>query len=272
MRTGSSCRPLVEYLSPAKRFVVEVGPGGGVLTGELLAAGATVLALELDPEWAEHLRRRFQTPRLEIRVADALELDWTGLPARTLVTGNLPYNVGTAIVERVLRAHPPIDRAAFLLQREVVERMIAEPGDRPYGALSVLVQLRATARKLGIVKPGAFVPPPKVDSAFVGLELHPPPAILAGERSQDFESWIHAAFNQRRKTLPNALAGRYPRERVLAALESANLPATIRAEAIPLFELFQLFAQLENRAREPDPASSSSPGGTILPKGIQTEH
>lgn len=250
LRSGTICRPLVDFLAPSGRLVVEVGPGGGVLTRELIEAGARVLALELDPDWAAALRRRVDSPNLEIRVADALEFDWKALPTGALVAGNLPYNVGTAIVERVLKAHPPVDRAAFLLQREVVDRMTAEPKDEAYGALSVLVRLRAEARRLGIVKPGAFVPPPKVDSAFVGLKLRPLPAGLSGPRAEAFESWVREAFGQRRKTLANALAGRTARESVVATLESLHRPATSRAEAIPFTELLQLFAALEPEAPE----------------------
>jgi 16S rRNA (adenine1518-N6/adenine1519-N6)-dimethyltransferase len=267
LRSGASCRPLVEFLRPAGRLVVEVGPGGGVLTRELLDAGAQVVAIELDADWAAELRERIDSPKLEISVADALEVDWAGFPKGTLVAGNLPYNVGTPIVERVLRSRPPIERAGFLLQREVVDRMVAAADDDAYGALSVLVQLRADARRLGVEKPGAFVPPPKVDSAFIGLTLRDLPAGLAGEHAARFEAWIKEAFSQRRKTLANALASRSRREQVVAALATMNRPATIRAEALPLFELLQLFSVLDGEGREPAPSpanvSISAAGGTI---------
>lgn len=257
---------------------MEIGPGGGVLTAELLAAGARVLALELDPDWAGELQRRLASPNLEVRVADALEIDWTALPAGALVAGNLPYNIGTAIVERVLRAHPPIDRAAFLLQREVVERLVAEPGDKAYGALSALVRLRAAAWKLGNVRAGAFVPPPKVDSAFVGLELKGMPKELGGSRGDRFESWLREAFAKRRKTLSNSLAKLYRREAVVAALESIHRPATSRSEALSLPELFQVFTKLETSARR-TPSSSRlanggavGPGGTISGQGTDRKH
>lgn len=278
LRSGGTCRPLLDFLRPAGRFVVEIGPGGGVLTAELVAAGARVLALELDRDWAAELRRRQASRDLEVRVADALEFDWSALPAGTLVAGNLPYNVGTAIVERVLRAHPPIDRAGFLLQREVVDRLVAEPGDGAYGALSVLVRLRAGAAMLGKVRPGAFTPPPRVDSAFVGLELKSLPAELGGTRADQFENWLREAFGKRRKTLANSLANRNEREAVVAALAGIHRPAATRAEALSLSELSQIFARLEPSARASAESSRlaiagrAEAGGTISGQGTERKH
>jgi 16S rRNA (adenine1518-N6/adenine1519-N6)-dimethyltransferase len=267
LRSGATCRPLLDFLRPEGRLVVEIGPGGGVLTRELLDAGARVVAVELDPAWSEELRRRIDSPRLEIHVGDALELDWAGFPDGTLVAGNLPYNVGTAIVERLLRVRPAIERAGFLLQREVVDRIVAGAGDEAYGALSVLVALRAAARRLGIVRPGAFVPPPKVDSAFVGFTPVALPGALSPDRAEAFETWIRVAFGQRRKTLANALAGLHPRAAVVAALAGIARDATVRAEALALPELVQLFAVLEGAPG----AMPREAGGTISRQGKHEE-
>jgi 16S rRNA (adenine1518-N6/adenine1519-N6)-dimethyltransferase len=247
---GRLTRPLVEFLRPEGERVVEIGPGGGVLTAELLAAGARVDAVELDPAWALSVVRRLPAGspgRLRVVVADALDLAWDRLSAGSLVTGNLPYNVGTAIVQRWLREAVASPRAAFLLQHEVVERLTAaskEDGRGAYGSLSVLTAVFAEARVLGRVKPGSFRPPPKVDSAFVGLTRRAPPPGLEDPATRDaFLAFVRTGFGQRRKTLPNPLAS-LPggKSRARAALEAAGLPATARAEDLDLARWVALFA------------------------------
>lgn len=239
---GALTRPLVRFLAPegsAGCRVLEIGPGGGVLTAELLAAGARVTGWELDLDWAAVLARRFRGERLALVVGDALEIAWERLRAPTLVAGNLPYNVGTAILERLLPHHARVPRAAFLLQKEVVERLVARPGDPAYGALSVLVACWARATVLGRVKPGSFRPPPKVESAFVGLELHPPP--LSPEEVPAFVSLVRLAFAQRRKTLRNALAAGWGRGRAEAVLAAAGVGERVRAEELGLPELLEIY-------------------------------
>src|SRR4030095_2323420 len=108
---GALCAPLVQFLAPAGKRVLEIGPGGGVLTAQLLAAGARVLGWELDPDWAAVLRRRLPDPRLALVIGDALEIAWDRLPTPTLAAGNLPYNVATAIIEDLLPHHACIPRA-----------------------------------------------------------------------------------------------------------------------------------------------------------------
>jgi len=242
--------------------VVEIGPGAGALTGELLAAGARVLALEIDPAWARVLRRRLGEPRLDIVLMDALEFAWERLAAGSLVAGNLPYQIGTALVERVLAAGAHIERAGFLLQREVVDRLAAGPGDAAYGALSVLTQARAEVRALGRVRPGSFVPPPRVESAFVGLRVRTP--AVPAEDWPAFERLVHDAFAQRRKTLSNALAARHDRGAVEAALAVLGRAPRTRAEELGLGELVALGRRLGTL---PPPSSpppeGTSPGDTI---------
>lgn len=219
--------------------MLEIGPGGGVLTAELLAAGACVWGVELDPAWAFLLRRRLAGKDLHLAVADALTLRWDRLPPGTLVAGNLPYNVSTALIERLLTRGEPIPRAAFLVQKEVAERLVGRPGDEGYGSFSVLVAAYAEARVLGRVRPGAFRPPPKVESAFVGLTLKPPP--LPRPEMEGFVRFVRLAFGQRRKTLRNALAAGWGRERAEAVLGRAGVAERARAEELGLEALLGIW-------------------------------
>jgi 16S rRNA (adenine1518-N6/adenine1519-N6)-dimethyltransferase len=232
---GAICRPLVGFLEPVGQRVLEIGPGGGILTAELLAAEARVTGWELDLDWAAELRRRLPGEALNLVVGDALEIAWSRLPSPTLVAGNLPYNVATVIIERLLPHHASVPRAAFLVQKEVADRLVAKPREEAYGSLSVIVAAWAKARVLGKVRPGSFRPPPKVDSAFVGFELHAPPLPL--EEMPAFTTFVRLAFAQRRKTLRNSLASGWGKERAEAVLAAAGVKEKVRAEELGLAEM-----------------------------------
>jgi|CXWL01.1.fsa_nt_gi 16S rRNA (adenine1518-N6/adenine1519-N6)-dimethyltransferase len=254
---GRLCRPLIDFLAPSGRRVIEIGPGGGILSDELLAAGARVLAWEIDLEWAFALtkdRRGSREDRpagtpaatrhaggLQIVVGDALDIPWDRFPAGTLVAGNLPYNVATVILADLLRRGRGVERAAVLVQKEVADRLVARPGDSAYGALSVLVAARAEVEFLGRVRAGSFRPPPKVDGGFVGFALRPPP--LPEERMAAFEQTVHAAFSRRRKTLRNSLGSAWGRPEAERALEAAGIPGDLRAERLGVAEFVALTNQ-----------------------------
>lgn len=237
---AAACRPVVDYLAPRGRRVLEIGPGGGILTGELLAAGARVDALEIDLEWGLRLPGRLAGDRLSVVVGDALGLDLGRWPAGTLAAGNLPYNVATAIIRELVRHHEVFSRAAFLVQREVAERLVAAPGSRAYGALTVLVAARARVSWLGRVRAGAFRPPPRVEGAFVGLEPLPPP--VAEPEMERLSETVHLAFAGRRKTVRNTLAAGWGRGRAEEALAAAGVQAGARAEELSLDEFLRLSA------------------------------
>ncbi len=185
-------------------LTVEIGPGKGALTRYLLQHSARVVAIELDPDLADHLRQSFKDdPRLEVVRGDALETDFSALGAGALA-GNLPYYAATAIISKYVRHPGSLGPAVFLVQKEVAERITAVPGTRAYGYFSVECQLLAQAEYLFTVPPGAFRPPPKVDSAVIRLTPRDNSAELS---EQEFLRFVSACFRQKRKTLRNNLAG-----------------------------------------------------------------
>jgi len=250
---GRLCQPLISFLRPAGERVLEIGPGGGVLTRELVRAGARVWAWELDPEWAFELARTpldgEGTRGAAVVVGDAMDVPWDRLPVPTLAAGNLPYAISTALVARVLRHPRRVPRSAFLVQKEVADRLVAGPGDADYGALSVLVAARSTASVLGRVKAGSFRPPPKVDGAFVGLVARTPP--LPPDEMDRFEARVHAAFAQRRKTLRNSLGASWGKEVAGRALEAAGVSPRARAEQLGLDDFLRLHAAHETMSGRP---------------------
>jgi len=250
LRDGRLCRPLVEWLAPQGRRVVEIGPGGGVLTAELVAAQARVIALEVDPQWAFYLRRRLPGAAVRVVVLDALGLEWRRLPSPTLVAGNLPFQVATPIIESLLPHVGTVPRAGFMVQKEVAERLVARPGKRAYGSLSVLVAAQARASYLGTVRPGSFHPPPGVTAAFVGLELCAPP--LPAAEMPAFARLVRGAFARRRKTLRNSLAAEWGRELSEEVLRSVGLERSCRAEALEFGAFVEMYRAWRRLVEEAD--------------------
>jgi 16S rRNA (adenine1518-N6/adenine1519-N6)-dimethyltransferase len=182
-------------------LAVEIGPGRGALTEKLLEHADRVAAIELDPALAAYLRTRF--PQVELVESNALGANWSQWGAGVL-TGNLPYYVATPIISRYLRHPGPLTHAVFLIQKEVAERITAKPGTRDYGYFSVECQLLARTELLFTVPPGAFQPPPKVDSAVVRLTPKTAGDNIAGD-TEAFLNFASICFRQKRKTLRNNL-------------------------------------------------------------------
>ena len=217
--------------------VLEVGPGPGGLTRGLLAEGARrVVAVEKDARCLPALAEiaAAYPGRLEVLNADALTLDWAAhLRPPIKVVSNLPYNIGTELLVRWLTppSWPPRWHSLTLMfQREVAERIIAQPGSKAYGRLAVLAQWRCTARIAMTLPPEAFTPPPKVHSAVVHLKALPEPRFPADPAV--LERVVAAAFNQRRKMLRAALKGLSPQ--IEDHLQAVGLAPTDRAEQIPI--------------------------------------
>lgn len=223
--------------------VVEIGPGLGILTAELLRVGADLTAVELDRDLAAYVREAFPTVRLV--EGDAAKVNWAEVCPGTgwKVVANLPYNVGTGILLDMLDLRERFTSITVMLQREVVLRLIAEPGSKTYGAISACAQVRADMRFLLPVPPGAFHPPPKVESAVIIGELYAEPRCgpvgLAA-----FDRTVRAAFSQRRKTLLNALSPVFTREGAAAGLAAAGLDPGRRAESVSVPEYAALAAAL----------------------------
>ena len=190
---------LVEAINPSKTdFMVEIGPGEGALTRHLLKLVGHFEVIELDRDLASGLAAEFPPPHLIVHCADALEYDFARFPPGMRIVGNLPYNISTPLLFHLARFAERVRDLHFMLQLEVVERMVAAPSTAAYGRLSVALQARFRMKKLFKVSKGAFRPPPKGESAVVRLE--PLPTILEID-----EQLLRRAFSARRKTLRNAL-------------------------------------------------------------------
>lgn len=223
-------------------LVIEIGPGKGALTAPLLARAERVVAIELDPVLAAALREKaLHEARLAVEESDVLSVDLARWPA-TVIAGNLPYYITSPILERVLPLGPPLRHAVFLVQKEVAERLAAAPGSRDYGYLSVFTRLYAEPKLLFTIPPGAFQPPPKVDSAVVRLTRIPLPGSVPDPAA--FLRFAGACFAHKRKTLRNNLAGIYGRE----ALDRMD-EAPLRAEQLSLDQLAALHHKLEASKR-----------------------
>jgi 16S rRNA (adenine1518-N6/adenine1519-N6)-dimethyltransferase len=250
---------MVALLQPTQRdLVVEIGPGLGALTSRLARAGGRLLALEVDEVMAEALIDRFaDAAHVEVLLADARSYNYSGLSAlkpdpagRVLVVGNLPYSVSKPILQALVEAGPVLDEMALMLQKEVAERVAASPGGKTYGSLSVLTQLACEARLAFTVPPGAFRPPPQVDSAVIHLRVRRAPPVPVGDPAR-LRAVILASFGQRRKSLTNALASGLGlgAERARAMCAAAGIDAGRRAETLSLAE----FARLGQAADQPHP-------------------
>ncbi|MDD2408061.1 MAG: 16S rRNA (adenine(1518)-N(6)/adenine(1519)-N(6))-dimethyltransferase RsmA [Tepidiphilus sp.] len=237
LRDPNTIRRIVAAIGPKPgEHLVEIGPGLGALTEPLIEAAGHLTAIELDRDLAARLRERFPEERLRLIEGDALRFDFASLPAPLRVVGNLPYNVSTPLLFHLAEYADRIVDMTFMLQKEVVERMAAEPGSAAYGRLSVMLQQRFSVRKCFDVPPGAFVPMPKVTSSIVRLTPLPE-GTHALEDPEGFSRLVAAAFNQRRKTLRNALKASIPDP---ALFVQAGIDPNARAETLAVEDFVRL--------------------------------
>jgi 16S rRNA (adenine1518-N6/adenine1519-N6)-dimethyltransferase len=229
-------RKIVEAIAPRPGDrIVEIGPGLGALTEPLLAALDHLDVVEIDRDLIARLSERFPPGRLTIHEGDALAFDFAALGSDLRVVGNLPYNISTPLLFHLADASASVRDMHFMLQKEVVDRMVAEPGTGDFGRLSVMLQYRFDMERLFKVPPGAFSPAPQVDSAIVRL-LPKAPAQLTARDQTLFAKLVATAFGQRRKMLRNNL-----RELVdEAGLEAAGIAPTARAEELAVADYIRL--------------------------------
>lgn len=264
LHDGAVVSRILDAIDPkTDDFMVEIGPGLGAITLPLLERLSELHAIEIDRDAIRHLRERTAWhPGFHLHEADILEFDLSrlrppedggdGTPGTgrgaLRVVGNLPYNISTPLLFRLIEQRERIRDMHFMLQKEVVDRMAAPAGSEHYGRLSVMLAPWVAVEPLFDIGPGAFQPPPRVRSTFVRLK--PPAAPLDIRHPRQFSAVVAAAFSQRRKTLRNALRALLSPAEIVAA----GIDPSARAEIIPAAGFAALSVQL---AQKPFPAPSA---------------
>jgi 16S rRNA (adenine1518-N6/adenine1519-N6)-dimethyltransferase len=246
--------------------VLEIGPGRGALTSMLVRRARRVIAIETDRVLAAQLRMNFSlVPNIEIIEGDILSVDIDSLfgpkpgstrpgldlaPQKVRVVGNLPYFITSEILLRLFEYRQYLETIVLMVQKEVADRLASSPGSKEYGLLSATAQLYSRVEKLFAVPPGAFSPPPKVNSGVVRLTLTSNLEKL-GVNEADFIRFLKLCFGQKRKTLWNNLKARYASEDLTRAMLRAKVKPTVRAEALSLEDTARLFRALDSPASPP---------------------
>lgn len=234
---------IVNAINPNEtQHLVEIGPGKGAITQELLPLAGMLDAVELDRDLIKLLNTQFADQQnFRLHNNDALKFSFCDLGQQLRIIGNLPYNISTPLLFRLLDQAECIADMHFMLQKEVVDRIVAQPGSKTYGRLSIMLQLRCAVSALFHIGPGAFNPPPKVDSAFIRLIPHQQSPYVIHDQKL-LATIVTQAFSQRRKTLRNTLKKMLP----VNIIEEAGIDPGIRAEQLSPTD----FVTLANTAHE----------------------
>lgn len=226
--------------------MVEIGPGLAAMTRLLLESLRELHVVELDRDLVARLKKTFDPARLIVHEGDALQFDFAAIPVaagrRLRIVGNLPYNISSPLLFHLAQIAPQVEDQHFMLQKEVVERMVAEPGSKAYGRLSVMLQWQYHMELMFIVPPTAFDPPPRVDSAIV--RMIPLACPLACERDR-LEQVVAKAFSQRRKVIRNCLSGMFSENELI----DAGIDPQMRPEAVPLAQYVALANRLSDAGK-----------------------
>ena len=266
LNSEDAARRIVDALGDvAQSTVLEIGPGKGMLTSVLAKRARRLIAVELDRVLAAQLRLKFGMARnVEVLEADILSIDFDSLfgpkpglgrpgidlkPEPVKVVGNLPYYITSEILLRLFDFAKYFESIVIMVQKEVADRVAAEPGSRDYGVLSATAQLYARAEKLFTLPPGAFTPPPKVHSTVLRLTMEPQQEKL-GVEGDGFIDFLRLSFGQKRKTLWNNLKGQYEEASLKRALAEANVKPSARAETLSLEKSAAVFRALHNPGGE----------------------
>jgi 16S rRNA (adenine1518-N6/adenine1519-N6)-dimethyltransferase len=271
LASDSYALQLVDALGDvSQNTVLEIGPGRGVLTSLLAKKARRLIAVELDRVLAAQLRLKFgMFPNVEVIEADILSIDFDSLfgpkpglgrpgiefkPTPAKVIGNLPYYITSDILLRLFDYAKYFETLLILVQKEVADRIAAAPGSRDYGLLSATAQLYAQVEKLFTIPPGAFVPPPKVQSTLLRLTMAPRQHELGlngnGYSVDGFIDFLKLSFGQKRKTLWNNLKSAYPEDDLRSALSQAHVKPAARAETLSLEESAALFRALRQNHKD----------------------
>jgi 16S rRNA (adenine1518-N6/adenine1519-N6)-dimethyltransferase len=223
---------IIDAIAPRRgQALVEIGPGLAAMTALLLKELDHMHVVELDRDLVARLEKSYPRERLTVHSGDALKFDFSSIPVpagqKLRVVGNLPYNISSPLLFHLAQYAPVVEDQHFMLQKEVVERMVAEPGTKAYSRLSVMLQWLYDMEMLFVVPPTAFDPPPRVDSAIVRMIPRAQPLAVDGAR---LEAVVQKAFSQRRKVIRNCVAGMFTE----AQLVEAGIDPGARPEAVGL--------------------------------------
>ncbi|GGI21387.1 16S rRNA (adenine(1518)-N(6)/adenine(1519)-N(6))-dimethyltransferase RsmA [Oxalicibacterium faecigallinarum] len=223
---------IIQAINPQSHdTMVEIGPGLAAMTRLLVDNVTAMHVVELDRDLVVYLKKNFSADRLTVHSADALQFDFSAIPVpadrKLRVVGNLPYNISSPLLFHLAELAPHVQDQHFMLQKEVVERMVAAPGSKAFGRLSVMLQWRYHMELMFVVPPEAFDPPPRVDSAIVRMIPLSQPLPCDGAR---LEQVVQKAFSQRRKVIRNCLAGVANEQQLIAA----GIDPQLRPEAIAM--------------------------------------
>ena len=237
---------IVRAISPGDDdIIVEIGPGQGAITDPLARSAGHLHLVELDRDLVAQLRSRYESrDNVTVHEGDALKFDFGALGGRLRIVGNLPYNISTPLLFHLLRYRDRVIDMHFMLQKEVVERMAAQPGSKAYGRLGIMLGCHLRVESLFDVPPAAFDPPPDVNSAVVRLDPLPPGTYVI-EDEAGLSSLVATAFMQRRKTLRNALRS----EATTDDLEAVGIDSGLRPEQVSIDQYVALSNYLRNKSR-----------------------